>query len=97
MIETIKDIKSIYHYSSCYELLDENTDREFWEAHDFDEDDICFLRHFDDFEGYVYYVINYEYVLITLCEDVSGDVMTLDEFINATLRALEYDRKEREE
>ena len=25
MIETIKDIKSIYHYNSCYELLDENT------------------------------------------------------------------------
>lgn len=94
MIETIKDIKSICSYNSCYELLDENTLREFWE--DFDEDDICFLRHFDDFEGYTYYVINYDYVLVACCEDVCGDVMTLDDFIRETLGLLEEDRKGRD-
>lgn len=94
MIETIKDIKSICHYNSCYELLDENTHRKFWE--DFDEDDICFLRHFDDFEGYTYYVINYDYVLMACCEDVCGDVMTLDDFIRETLKLLEADREDRE-
>lgn len=97
MIENIRDIKSIYHYNSCYELLNENTDRDFWEENDFNDDDICFLQHFDDFEGYTYYIINYEYVIVTICEDVEGEVITLEKFISETLKLLEEDREEREE
>ena len=96
MIGKIKEITNIDHYNSAYELIDENCDREFWEANDFDEDDLCFLRHFDDFEGYTYYIFNYEYVLATISGDPCGnDMITLDEFVEITMQLLREDRENR--
>lgn len=97
MIETIKEIKSIEHYMSAYEAIDENTDKEFWDKNNFNDDDICFLKHFDDYEYCSYYVINYEYVMVAQCGDIEGDIMTMEEFINETMRLLNEDREERED
>ena len=90
----IEDIKSISAYNSAYRLLDENTTSDFWK--DFDEEDICFLEHFDDFEGYQYFVINYDYVLTTICEDVIGNAMSMDEFIDSVMELLKEDRENRQ-
>lgn len=96
MIDKIKEITNIDHYNSAYELINENCDREFWEANDFDADDLCFLQHFDDWEGYTYYVFNYEYVLTTISGDPCGnDMLTLDEFVETTMQLLREDRENR--
>lgn len=97
MIKSIKEIQSIESYNSAYEALKENTDPAFFEEHNIDDDDICFLSHFDDWDGYAYYVINYDYVLITLSGDVEGNMLTLEEFSNELLKLLEEDRREREQ
>ena len=79
-METIKNIK-VYH--DLFELFDENTTREEWDAL---SDGIKHALEFmDAFESFEYALINYDTVLVLESGDVSGEPQPLEEFKKETI------------
>lgn len=87
-------INYISKYNCAKELLDEFCCMDFWG--EMDDDDICFLNHFDDFEGFGYYCVNAEEIYVT---DFYGDVMysckNFNDFLLYVMEWLNDDRKAR--
>lgn len=95
MVETIKGLKNISVYSSAYDLLEENMDREFFCQ--FSDDDLSFLRGFDDFEFCTYFLLNYESVIVADSSgSIEGDALTIPEFVSEIMRLLQEYREERD-
>lgn len=90
----MEKVKSITQYGSAYELLQEWCGMEWWDTID-SEDDV-FLRHFDDFEGFVYFCVNGKDIFVT---DFGGDVIAHYSDFSVFLRDIESilkaDREER--
>lgn len=96
MLNTLYKMNSISKYYSLWEMLEENTTKEWFEENHIDEDDKLFLQHCDDFEGFAYYVINYDYIVIT-DGDYIIDRASMQDFLEETLERLQEDREERAE
>lgn len=95
MLKELNKMESISKYYSLWEMLEENTMKEWFEENHIDEDDKLFLQHCDDFEGFAYYVINYDYVVVTESDSVI-DRVSLQDFLDETIDRLKEDREERE-
>ena len=81
MIKNISEIKSIKSYWSIYELVKENKVTSFWIDEKLNDDDICFLRHYDDYQEFTYFVVNGDYVMIAVDDDVNGNMILIEEFL----------------
>ena len=83
--ELKKSISAISAFSSAYELI-ENVD-DYTLKKDYSEEEIDFLRGLNDYDPMRFFLVNYDYVIV--CEDwsgnVSGEVMTFDEFFSQTM------------
>ena len=89
-----ENITNICRYNSAYELLQEFCGLEFWS--EIDAEDDIFLRHFDDFEGFCYYCINGETIIVTdFLGTVIGNPMTFLEFLREIEDQLAADREDR--
>lgn len=87
-------IQYISRYNCAKELLDEFCGMDFWG--EMDEDDVCFLEHFDDFEGFSYYAINDGEIYVTdFCGEVLYSCPNFDDFLRHIMEWLADDRKER--
>ena len=80
----MEEIKTIARYFCAYEVLENFCGIEFWD--EIDSDDDCFLRHFDDFEGMVYYCINGESFFVV---DSGWNVVAYYQSFEAFLRNIE--------
>lgn len=95
MITNISEIESIKKYSSIYELVKENKCTSFWIDGKLDDDDICFLRHYDDYQEFTYFVINWDYVMIAVDDNVNGNLILIEEFLTFVENLLQEDRVSR--
>lgn len=100
----MEKVKSINEYVSAFDVIEEYCDcvslcdGESYIIMDeqiSDEDDICFLQHFDDYEAYTYYVINGETVIVTIDSDVSAQFDSMEKFWEAVHALLDEDRENR--
>lgn len=90
----MEKITSIVRYSCAYELLQEFCGVEFWQELNGDDDN--FLRNFDDFEGFCYYSINGETIIVTdFLGDVVGHSMSFESFLREMENLLAQDREGR--
>lgn len=91
-------IRKINTFNSAWELIDKyDVIKE--TGFSADEDDICFLQHFDDFEAFNYVVFDdFKVVVIDAINgDVIGNEMTMGEFWKELIEMLNEDREEREQ
>lgn len=86
-------ISNISRYDSARELLDEFCGADFWDG--MDADDICFLNHFDDFEGYTYYAIDGGIYVTDFCGGVMYSCENFNEFLGYVMDWLKDDREGR--
>lgn len=80
----MEKINNIMHYSSAWDVFDENTTRAQWEA--IPEDVREALHHVDDFEPYSYVLVNTDTVYVV--DSINGDVLnteSLKEFMQHTI------------
>lgn len=92
MKNRIIDIENMSIFDSAFEVLQEcgNLDHNI-----LDDDDICFLEHFDDFEGYQYVVINdLEYIAV-MVDGYHTNVTAYDQWLEELMELLKEDRENR--
>ena len=86
----MENINNIMHYSSAWNVFDENTTRAQWEA--IPEDVREALQHVDDFEPFAYILVNGDTVYTV--DSFNGDVLqveTLEEFMQRTIEYITED------
>ena len=90
----MENIRSIAQYNCAYDVLQEFCGAEFWQ--EIDSEDDTFLRHFDDFEGFCYFCVNGESIIVT---DFLGEVISYERDFDAFLCEIEdllaQDREDR--
>ena len=89
----MENITTITRYNSAYELLEEFCGIDWWDSIDVDDD--CFLRHFDDYDGFNYYCIDGVEIIVT---EFCGDVVCcrdFDAFLRDVESLLNDDREDR--
>lgn len=90
----MENITSIAQYNSAYDVLQEFCGIEFWQ--EIDAEDDTFLRFFDAFDGYTYYCINGETIILTdFLGDVIGNAQSFLAFLREVEDLLAQDREDR--
>ena len=90
----MKKFNYISRYDSAREILDEFCGPDFWDG--INDEDECFLDHFDDFEGYAYYAIDNQIVVTMFPGEVIATYDNFNDYLSAVMELLEEDRGERE-
>lgn len=98
-------VNSISTFICAYDIIENYLDDNYKKSNDgeitifgesMSDDDVCFLEHFDDFEGYTYYVINSESVVVVLDDGTTcGQFDSMPEFWGTVHALLIEDRENR--